>query len=118
MATSMLHQVISVAMLVKLEDPKLALAEKLSALDGASSWANCGSAHEATIGVHCTTDRVESNFGGIDFLMHVFRGIAVEHASGVVVENRSHHLAQRGDLVAHRKSKQQKGAPLSSIACR
>ena len=60
--------------------------------------------------MHCTTDRIESNFGGIDFLMHAFRGIAVEHAAGIVIENRAHHLSLRADLVARRKSKKKKGA--------
>ena len=103
----------SMAMLVALRDPKRALADKLSSLNGANSWALSQEAHAATIGVHGTTDRIESNFGVTDALMHKFRGQLIEHVSGAVLEARAHHLAPKMDLVKHRKSKQQR-APCST----
>ena len=104
-------------MLHKLHDPKLALADKLSALDGINSWktAKASGAHAATLNVYGTTDRIESNFGGVDNVMHTFRQIAPEHASGMQVENRQKHLAMPTDWVKHRTSKQQKGVLLLLI---
>ena len=98
-------QVISTAMLFKLHDPKLALADKLSALSGKNSWALNADRHAATIGVDGTTDRVESNFGGADNVWHTFRLMAPEHVSGFVVENRSKHFAISTDYIKHRRSK-------------
>ena len=88
-------------MLHKLHDPKLALADKLSALDGINSWktAKASGAHKATLNVYGTTDRIESNFGGVDNVMHTFRQIAPEHASDMQVENRQKHLAMPTDWV-------------------
>ena len=95
----------SIAMLQKLHDPKLALADKLASQSGVNSIVGNEDAHRATLGVYDTTDRVETNFAGIDSNMHTFRGISVEAAAGLTLEARVHHAALREDHVKHRKSK-------------
>ena len=90
-------------MLQAMQDPKRAISDYLSSLNGVNSI-KIGK-HDTLIGVHGNTDRVESNFGVADHHMHVFRSIAPEHTSGMVVEQRSKHLALTEDHVKHRKSK-------------
>ena len=59
----------------KLVDPKLALADKLSSLDGVNSMARNADAHQRTIGVHGTNDASENKFAMADWVMRSYRNI-------------------------------------------
>eukprot|EP00965_Chrysotila_dentata_P049066 1627240-Pleurochrysis_carterae.AAC.1 len=49
----------AVAALVKMRDPKIAIADKLSSQDGANSYYVNSDAHNATLGAHNVSDAVE-----------------------------------------------------------
>ena len=101
-------------MLQKFHDPMLAIADKLTSQNGSKSIGNTASLHDLLVGVDSNTDRIESNFGSMDFDLHTSRGISIEAAAGLTVERRCHHMAPRDDLVAHRKRK--KGARTNANA--
>jgi len=62
--------------------------------------------HEATIGAHTTTDRVESNFGCYDYVLRRWVGIAPENASGIAQQMRMHDLERASKVVSDcRKAK-------------
>ena len=88
------------AALVKMHDPKLVLADKLTSQDGANSIGRNAAAHAQTAGAHTTNDTVESNFGGYDYVLRCFRGISVQAASGVAQQMRMHHF-DAASSVAH-----------------
>lgn len=59
-----------VAGLQKMHDPRLALRDKLSSVDGAHCVASSKEAHDDTIGVHATNDVLaESVFGTFDMIL-------------------------------------------------
>ena len=63
--------------------------------------------HEATIGAHTTTDRVESNFGCYDYVLRRWVGISPENASGIAQQMRMHDLERPSQVVSDcRKAKQ------------
>lgn len=94
-----------VAALRKLHDPKLALRDKLTSQNGASSYGNSSQAHADLHGVHATNDALaESVFGTYDMILRRCPGISMEAASGVAQAVRSMMLSH-GDGVAHRKAK-------------
>lgn len=91
------------AALRKLHDPKLALRDKLTSVDGDSSVGNSAVAHADTIGVHATNDSLaEGVFGTYDMILRRCQGISMEAASAVAQAVRSQMLS-RGDCVARRK---------------
>lgn len=99
-----------VAALRKMYDPKLALRDKLSSVDGECSYQNSEQAHLDTIGCHATNDALaESVFGTYDMILRRCPGISMEAASGVAQAVRSMMLSQ-GDHVAHRKTSCKKEA--------
>jgi len=61
--TIQLIEVMAEAALRKMRDPKLAVSDWLTSQDGKYAIGANAEMHEATIGAHTTTDRVESNFG-------------------------------------------------------
>lgn len=72
------------AALRKMQDPKLALRDKLSSADGSNSVGNTGQAHLDTKGIHATNCVLaESVFGTFDMVLRRFGGISMEAASGV-----------------------------------
>ena len=75
-----------VAGLRKLRDPKLALANKLTSLDGSMSFTNSVQAHADTIGLDASNDRLaESFFGMYDYVLRRCPGISMEAASAVAM---------------------------------
>lgn len=84
-----LAQSMANAALLKMRDTRLAIADKLSSLDGANSWKNRGERHAATIGAHTTNDCVESNFACADLVLRMFRGVSVESMSGIAQQARA-----------------------------
>lgn len=96
-------QIQSAAALRKLHDPKLALHDKLTSMDGENSIGNSTNAHNDTIGCHSTNDTLaESVFGTFDMVLRRFQGVSMEAASGVAQAVRSKMLSM-GDHVARRK---------------
>lgn len=94
-----------VAGLRKMHEKKLAICDKLTSMEGASSVAMSSEAHADTIGVHATNDALaESVFGTYDMLLHRCPGISMEAASGVAQALRSMMLSV-GDHVNRRKEK-------------
>jgi len=87
-----LAEVMAKAALLKLHDPKLALADKLTSQDGCNSLGLNAEAHEATKGAHVSNCTVESNFGCYDYVLRVFRSISVDAASAVAQQMRMHHF--------------------------
>lgn len=88
----------------KMHDPRLALRDKHSSLDGANSVGNSVDAHRDTQGVHATNDALaESVFGTYDMLLRRCPGVSMEAASGVAQAVRSDMLSL-GDHVYHRKA--------------
>jgi hypothetical protein len=49
-----------------MRDPRRAIASLLTSQDGECAVGKDPAVHEATVGAHVTTDRVESNFGCVD----------------------------------------------------
>lgn len=92
-----------VAALRKMHDPKLALRDKLTSMDGENSYGRSEQAHLDTVGCHATNDALaESVFGTYDMILRRCPGISMEAASGVAQAVRSMMLSH-GDQVAHRK---------------
>ena len=87
-----LAEVMAKAGLLKMHDPRLAIADKLTSQDGCNSIGKNAVAHAATAGAHTTNDTVESNFGCYDYVLRCFRGISVTAASGVAQQMRMHHF--------------------------
>jgi len=87
-----LAEVMAKAALLKLHDPKLALADKLSSQDGCNSLGKNAEAHEATKGAHVSNCTVESNFGCYDYVLRCFRSISVDAAAAVAQQMRMHHF--------------------------
>ena len=87
-----LAEVMAKAALLKLHDPKLALADKLSSQDGCNSLGKNAEAHEATKGAHVSNCTVESNFGCYDYVLRCFRSIGVDAAAAVAQQMRMHHF--------------------------
>ena len=87
-----LAEVMAKAALLKLHDPKLALADKLTSQDGCNSLGLNAEAHEATRGAHVSNCTVESNFGCYDYVLRVFRSISVDAASAVAQQMCMHHF--------------------------
>lgn len=89
----------------KMHDPRLALRDKLSSVDGENSVANSNEAHTDTRGIHATNDALaESVFGTYDMILRRCPGVSMEAASGVAQAVRSCMLSL-GDHVAHRKAR-------------
>lgn len=98
-------EVQSAAGLRKMYDPKLALRDKLTSVEGENSYENSEQAHLDLIGCHATNDALaESVFGTYDMILRRCPGISMEAASGVAQSVRSLMLSH-GDGVAHRKAK-------------
>ena len=87
-----LAEVMAKAALLKMHDPKLALADKLTSLDGCNSLGKNMEAHEATKGAHVSNCTVESNFGCYDYVLRCFRSISVDAAAAVAQQMRMHHF--------------------------
>ena len=80
----------------------------LACFAGANAHGANAEAHEATRGAHTTNDRVESNFGGYDYVPRRFKGISVEAASAVAQQMRAHAFEQPSAIVSDcRKAKQE-----------
>lgn len=91
------------AALSKMHDPRLALHDQLSSVDGVYSYGKSEQAHKDTIGCHATNDALaESVFGTYDMILRRCPGISMEAASGVAQAVRSMMLSV-GDHVVHRK---------------
>eukprot|EP00965_Chrysotila_dentata_P012309 404782-Pleurochrysis_carterae.AAC.1 len=94
-----------------MRDPKIAIADKLSSQDGANSFHVNSDSHNATIGAHNINDAVEvrerahthvGNFGRYDHVLHRFRNVSTESASGVAQEMLMHDFDD-SDAAARRK---------------
>jgi hypothetical protein len=70
------------AALTAMRDPRRAISSLLTSQDGEFSVGKDPTVHQATVGAHVTTDRVESNFGCVDILMRMFRYATAENISG------------------------------------
>uniref|UniRef100_A0A6S9ZF86 Uncharacterized protein n=1 Tax=Chrysotila carterae TaxID=13221 RepID=A0A6S9ZF86_CHRCT len=88
--------------ILKMRDPKIAIADKLSSLDGANAYNLNAEEHAATLGAHNVNDAVEGNFGRFDHVLHRFRGVSTESASGVAQQLKMHDFDE-GDMATHRK---------------
>lgn len=107
--TVQLAMAMAVEGLRKLRDPRAAIREWLSSMNGTYSASKItAQEREATIGAHATNDRVESNFGAYDNVIRVFRTISVDAASGIAQQMRMHHLDSRVSYVAHDRRKAKK----------
>jgi len=92
-----------VAALRKMHDPKLALSDKLTSLDGANSFGNQAQGHTDTVGCHANNDQLaESVFGIFDMIMKRCPGVSQAAASAVAQAIRM-KIVSPGDHVAHRK---------------
>ena len=87
-----LAEVMAKAAMLKLHDPKLALADKLTSQEGANSLGKNAEAHEATKGAHVSNCTVESNFACYDYVLRCFRSIGVDAAAAVAQQMRMHHF--------------------------
>ena len=86
-----------IAGLRKLHCPKLALSNKLDSLGGEQSFANSEQAHEDTIGLDATNDRLaESVFGVYDYTLRHCPGISMEAASAVAQAMRAKSFVEGG----------------------
>eukprot|EP00966_Prymnesium_polylepis_P046634 1080997-Prymnesium_polylepis.1 len=105
--TIQLIEVMAEAALRKMRDPKLAVSDWLTSQDGKYAIGANAEMHEATIGAHTTTDRVESNFGCYDYVLRRWVGISPENASGIAQQMRMHDLERLSQVVSDcRKAKQ------------
>lgn len=85
-----------------MRDPRVAIKDWLSSSDGMYSAARVTPyERQATVGAHATNDRVESNFGGFDNVIRIFRTISVDAASGIAQQMRMHHFDSVSRHVAH-----------------
>ena len=67
-----LAQAMAEAALVVMRDPKRAVADKLTDLDGCNAVGNVSAGlHDATAGSHQTNDSVESKYGCYDYASRV-----------------------------------------------
>lgn len=99
-------EVQAVAALRKMQDPKLALCDKLTSQGGANAVDDTSEAHLDTIGCHATNDALaESIFGTFDMILHRCPGISQEAASGLSQAVRSMMLSL-GDSVQHKRGSQ------------
>ena len=105
-----LRQVMANAAVLKLHNPKLALADKLTSQDGSNAVgsAYAQDAHKHTVGAHTTNDCVESNFGTFDHVLRVSGTISVESASAVALQMRMRHF-ERPDAIVHDRRKAKEG---------
>ena len=87
-----LAEVMAKAALLKLHDPRLALADKLTSQEGANSLGKNAEAHEVTKGAHVSNCTVESNFACYDHVLRCFRSIGVDAAAAVAQQMRMHHF--------------------------
>ena len=89
--------------LQKMHDPRLALRDKLTGMDGDKSVGNSKIAHAETSGCYATNDALaEGVFGTYDMILRRCPGISMEAASAVAQAVRSQMLGL-GDCVLHRK---------------
>eukprot|EP00965_Chrysotila_dentata_P104345 3445575-Pleurochrysis_carterae.AAC.2 len=106
--------------------PKVAIADKLASQEGANSHALNADWHKATLGAHNVNDAVEvrahapatlsflntharlcqwvlfcaqENFGRFDHVLHRFRGVSTESASGVTQQLKMHDFDE-GDAAS------------------
>lgn len=106
-----------IAALKKMHDPKLALADKLTSMDGANAIGNQVQGHAETQGCHASNDSLaESVFGTFDYILRRFGGISQEAASGVAQAVRSKILSF-SDRVAHRKAEKKAEAEANQPSC-
>ena len=95
-----------VAAIRKMHDKKLALADKLTSLEGANSIGMQAQGHADTIGTHASNCVLaESVFGTFDMMLRRFPGISQEAASALAQAIRSKILSL-GDHVLHRRKAQ------------
>lgn len=92
------------AALRKMHDPRLAIRDKLSSMDGANCVRNSLQAHDDTVGCHATNDALaESVFGTYDMILRRCPGISMEAASAVAPQSVRSMMLSFGDHVSHRK---------------
>lgn len=94
--------------LIAMRDPRRAIKEKLTALDGEFAFEKNTVMHACTQGVHTTNDRVEKNFAIYDIVCRLFRNAPVENLSGITQQKTAHDF-EMAPVVAHdrRHAKQQ-----------
>lgn len=99
--------------LVAMRDPRRAIADKLSALDGEMAVEKCRTMHEKTKGAHITNDRVEKNFAIYDVLCRMCRNAPVENLSGMAQQKTAHDF-EMAPIVAHDRRRAKAAAVMDS----
>lgn len=93
--------------LIAMRDPRRAIKEKLTKLDGEYAFEKNEVMHARTKGVHTTNDRVEKNFAIYDVVCRLFRNAPVENLSGVAQQKTAHDF-EMAPLVAHDRRRSKK----------
>ena len=88
-----------------MEDPKLAIADKLTSQDGKNAIGKNADAHKRTLGATACNDAVESKFAAADYVMRTYRGISVLNASGIVQQRTAHDFDRAVSIGSDRRKR-------------
>eukprot|EP00966_Prymnesium_polylepis_P332779 7388258-Prymnesium_polylepis.1 len=108
--TITLAQEMANAALAAMRDPRRAISQLLLSTDGKFA-VGVDATRSATAGAHQTNDRVESNFGCIDYLMRIFRYSSITGISAMAQQMRQHDFDTPPTIVSDRgKRKHERSA--------
>lgn len=89
--------------LIAMRDPRRAIKEKLTALDGDLAYEKLDDMHARTQGAHTTNDRVEKNFAIYDVACRLFRNAPVENLSGITQQKTAHDFEMAPFVASDRR---------------